>query len=175
MDTISLPPGKSVLQGYVFLSDPEGLEVFIIERDGMVWKQHPQLVFYLNKQVRPEIWNWHELLPGDAAWSFPEPGFPELELRGEDKVLTFICAGKELWCRCGDVVRDVGSGRCVPLEKYENLKASMRPFWQSEMRPFEREWGSPLLRAAVLNSVMFCRMALTGVEPHYGAGFYGLE
>lgn len=175
MDTITLPPGKSALQGYVFLSDPEGEAVFIIERNGMVWKQHPGLVFYLNKQIRPEIWNWHSLLSGEAKWSFPEPGFPELELRGEGKTLTFICAGEELWCRCGNEVRDVGSGRAVPPEQYEKRKESMRPFWQNEMLPFEREWGSPLLRAAVLNSVMFCRMAFTGIEPHYGVGFYGLE
>jgi hypothetical protein len=50
MDAVNFPCGKAVLQGYVFLSDPDGREVFIIERDGMVWKQHPGLVFYLNLQ-----------------------------------------------------------------------------------------------------------------------------
>lgn len=175
MDAAKLMCGKAVLQGYGFLSDPDGREVFIIERDGMVWKQHPELVFYLNLQKRPEIWNWHAVLPGEAQWSFPEPGFPELKLCGNGRSLTFLCVKEQLWCRCGDDVRDVESGKVVPLEQYEICKRAMHTFWQEEMRPFLREYPTPLLRDAVLNSVMFCRMAFTGKQTHYGAGFYGLK
>jgi hypothetical protein len=166
--------GKAPLEGYVFLSDPEGSTVYIIERDGLVWKQHPELVFYLNKQVRPEIWNWHTRIPGDAAWRFPEPGVPELELSGDGTSLNFICVDDQLWCRCRNDVFDVVSGRKLSPVDYEKQLEKMRLFWRQELRPFDREWQTPFLRAVIFNSVMAARMAFSGAYPHYGAGFYGL-
>lgn len=166
--------GKAVLQGYVFLSDPEGSAVYLIERSGMVWKQHPGLVFYLNLQSRSEIWNWHSRITGDARWRFPEPGVGELELQGDGIRLTFICAGEELWYRCGNDVFDVASGKPRSVDQYEAQLAKMRDFRSRELACFDREWQTPQLRDAVLNSVMFARMAFTGLHPHYGAGFYGL-
>ncbi len=172
-------PKYTPLTGYVFLSEPEGKNVFLIERDGRIWQQHDQLVFRPERQDRPELFNWHGWLEGEASWRFPVPGVPVLELQRNGKTLRFLMEKEHLWLSDGGRACDITGKTSVSCAEFESKTASLIREWEKRLRwldaiPVPECGDTAGLRDSMRISAMLQECAYTGLHPHYGAGFYGL-
>lgn len=74
------------LLDYVFLSDPGGNAIFLVERDGLVWRYDetlpPGQPHGKRRQVLKDyrVLDWTECLHGPTAWNWHEGWLPILEL-----------------------------------------------------------------------------------------------
>ena len=105
------------LQDYVFLSDSDTFETYMVERDGAVWRlpPSPKAVFHPDHR-QPPLLDWRTRVPGKATWRWRRGWLPVLEIRGDGTLLELHAAGGRLHARLNGetaTVHDRGGAHAV--------------------------------------------------------------
>lgn len=77
------------LKDYVFLTDPEGVKIFLIERTGEIFEQpfYADPAFQRRTQHHSAVLNWRKELAGECRWQWRKGFLPVLEIVSQEHLL----------------------------------------------------------------------------------------
>ena len=164
------------LEDYVFLADPEGSGILLVERTGEVWKQpffcRPR--FQRRTDGFPLLFDWKKAVPGPCRWHWKEGFLPVLEIRGENTLLEMLCAGEALLVRKNET--EVLSFPALPESAalFGRTLDELRKKWENFFRkaPALSPWpghAPDAWRSCLVQALS----AFRGRHPRYGVGCYG--
>ena len=165
------------LQDYVFLSDRDTFETYMVERDGAVWRlpPAPKAVFYPDHR-QPSLLDFSTNISGTTSWKWRDGWLPILEIRTEGHLLELHAADGLLRTR-----RDQSEARLydrdgahpIACDAFEEGVRKLTRAWQDFFR--DTPQPSPLAgeapeawRATIVQGLS----AGCGNHPKYGVGSY---
>ncbi len=165
------------LQDYVFLSDSDTFETYMVERDGAVWRlpPSPKAVFHPDHR-QPPLLDWRTRVSGKATWRWRRGWLPVLEIRGDGTLLELHAAGGRLHARLNGktaTVHDRGGAHAVGADAFmagvTALERAWEGFFAGTRQPSPLEGEAPeAWRAAIVQGFL----AGCGKHPKYGVGSY---
>lgn len=165
---------------YAFLSDPTANTVYIVERDGLVWKYdetlpggqpHGRRQSLLPKYTQLD---WKQHLSGPTVWRWLDGWLPILVLEDANhQRLEALVKGDKLLVRLAETCRRYPGGEVITPDEFDCHIDSVRKFWTAwiaegiVLPAIDRFWDN-----AWRSSWVQARMIYGGLHPRYGTGTY---
>jgi hypothetical protein len=77
------------LEDYIFLSDPDGVKIFLVERTGEIFEQslYAEPAYRRRTQKQRAVFNWRNELSGPCRWQWRKGFLPVLEIVSQEHLL----------------------------------------------------------------------------------------
>jgi len=164
------------LEDYVFLSDLESDEVFIIQRSGEVWKQDGTEPWDVpGRLFKNVIFDWKNMISGECCWSWLNGWLPVLQIKNNSgQKILLLAKNDSLWLQTAGAVISYPEGINITAEKFDAETQQLEKYWNKWLAS---GWMPPPVHPYIDDgwkaSLVQARMAYSGKHPHYGVAFYG--
>lgn len=174
------------VEGYVFLSDPDGDFVVLVEPDGTIWQADEKTTHYVPDRETGNIiielgkeFGLVNLQQFEKSWL--DGYLPVLQLSSRDgsqQILMFV-SNNQLW------IKQSQNGSCPKIivrpddvsiteACFDEHCGRIRKWWHQWFAPAWRvPQDSPISENTVRACLAQARCAYSGRHPMYGVGFYG--
>ena len=89
------------LEDYIFLSDPDGVKIFLVERTGEIFEQslYAEPAYRRRTQKQRAVFNWRNELSGPCRWQWRKGFLPVLEIVSQEHLLELTVFEEHLLIR----------------------------------------------------------------------------
>ena len=162
------------LEDYVFLTDPDGVEIFLVERNGEIRKQtfFARPAYQRRNEELPAVFNWRHVIPGRYRWQWRKGFLPVLEISSENALLEVtVFEGHLLVRKNREEVLSFPGGNGSELfgKAIENAEKKWEAFFRSSPVPPLLPGHDP---AAWKSCFVQALSAFRFRHPRYGVGCY---